>query len=683
MTKRQGPSSASAPRLLRRSTPAASPAASQANLEAAPTITLLERGFPFRELSIIAEADQRAVDPAYAAHRWWARRPPGVIRGVLLASVLPASTKLSRFWAHFKSAEHLLAGHRVFDPFVGGGTTLVEAARLGATPFGVDVDPLAITITAHELDPPDRDSLLEHGNALLRFLEQRAGHLYRSTQKGWTPIHYFSLQEVQCPSCQLPSPLYRDLVIARDVGNNGGVLRDCAIVAFCPDCLRVHELNSLKRKELRCCGRRYSLHAGNFAAQRFTCPHCRRKAGHSELKTGVARRRLIAIEETSADKRRRIRTPAKQDFELIHSAIEHVTDHADELDYPRCRLNNERLDPRPLSFGITHAHELFTDRQLAVFGHAFHWLRTTKLDGRVRRSLMLAVSNALTTNNRLCGYATDYGRLAPLFSVRSYAIPALAVELNPFHSSAGRGTLRRALKKLSRSVNSSVRRYVWVDRRAKPTITKYSFKRHRGELLCQSSSDLPARFRDFDLCIFDPPYYDYIAYSELSEFYRAWLRKPSLGGIPLLPSTRRPILSFGQSLGKCLRKAVQRSRPLRPMAFTYHCSSKAGWDAVGIALDQAKLLVSAMWPIKNDAHMGHHSTEGNCEWDIVVVCRRRIECKPAAHSFTVDGWCKSVAPLRVNESDRRNMGYAIQMAVDRSGVPFISPVVRRQSHSTP
>lgn len=41
---------------------------------AAPTI--LETKFPFKELSLVAHADQRGVDPIYAAHRWWARRPP-------------------------------------------------------------------------------------------------------------------------------------------------------------------------------------------------------------------------------------------------------------------------------------------------------------------------------------------------------------------------------------------------------------------------------------------------------------------------------------------------------------------------------------------------------------------------------------------------------------------------------
>ena len=105
--------------------------------------TLLERDLPFVELSLIAEADRRSRDPAYAGHSWFARRPPGAMRGLLLAAALPDDTTRDDYWASFASAEPALSGLRAHDPFAGGGTILVEAARLGAVPSGTDVDPLA------------------------------------------------------------------------------------------------------------------------------------------------------------------------------------------------------------------------------------------------------------------------------------------------------------------------------------------------------------------------------------------------------------------------------------------------------------------------------------------------------------------------------------------------------------
>lgn len=45
-------------------------------------------------------------------------------------------------------AEHAQAGTVVLDPFVGSGTTLVEAALRGATGLGVDANPLAVDLAA-------------------------------------------------------------------------------------------------------------------------------------------------------------------------------------------------------------------------------------------------------------------------------------------------------------------------------------------------------------------------------------------------------------------------------------------------------------------------------------------------------------------------------------------------------
>src|SRR5206468_1566491 len=194
---------------------------------------------------------------------------------------------------------------------------------------------------------------------------------------------------------------------------------------------------------------------------------------------------------------------------------------------------------------------------------------------------------------------TDYGRLAPLFSVRSYSLPWLAVELNPFHPSGGRGTLRRILDRITRSAGDRVRRYVWSQRTKRPeaVTTDYARARRTPEVLCQSASAELAFKSDHDLCMFDPPYFDYIAYSELSEFYRVWLTESELGGAPLLPDPRDPTNSFGRALGACMRRAVCRLNAGAPIAFTYHAASKPAWDAIGVALDSAELLVTGLWPV--------------------------------------------------------------------------------------
>jgi adenine-specific DNA methylase len=394
---------------------------------------------------------------------------------------------------------------------------------------------------------------------------------------------------------------------------------------------------------------------------------------HADLKTGICPRRLVAVEETREGEYRRIRAPSECDHLLLIKAQRYVSRNRRFLALPTSRFKTDRVDARPVSLGIAEPVQLFTDRQLAVFGRGFRWLEEADMSFDMRRALTLGLSNALATNNKFCGYARDYGRIAPLFSVRGYSLPALSVELNPFHPKAGRGTLQKVLERLVRSCEASeVRRYVWSAETKRPAPKAMQFKPYRAKngVRCESAAARGDGDRhSVDLCVFDPPYFDYIAYSELSEFHRAWLSSRRLGGIPLLPDAADPVGSFAKSLAECLRAIKRRLRPGRPLAFTYHAATSDAWDSVGQALDASDLVVTALWPLRNDIHMGHHTANGNCEWDVVVVCRRSSECRKTASSVSVNHWRQAIGRLPLSDADLKGMKHAIAMAKDRFGEP--------------
>jgi SAM-dependent methyltransferase len=50
-------------------------------------------------------------------------------------------------------------GDVVYDPFMGRGTTPIEAALLGRVPFGNDINPLSLTLTSTRLRPPTLDQV--------------------------------------------------------------------------------------------------------------------------------------------------------------------------------------------------------------------------------------------------------------------------------------------------------------------------------------------------------------------------------------------------------------------------------------------------------------------------------------------------------------------------------------------
>lgn len=632
--------------------------------------SFLEAKFPFKELSKIAAADRRARDPVYSVHRWWARRPPGLMRGILLAASLPADTSVESFWLAYESTARPLHALRVHDPFVGGGSTLVEAARLGATASGTDVDPLAVAITRYELNPASSAELKAAGDKLLKTLNNRFGILYRNSSSCWTPLHYFFVHEVACRKCTKRSPLYRTPVIAKDTGQHGAVVREAVQIVFCPHCYRLKELGHENQHWFICCGR-VPLNEGTYSAQRFTCPHCATTAAHSDLKTGAAVRRLVAVEETSPVDYRRIRAPRKADLRQLQSSARYLRRYRRYLHLPEGNFTQERVDQRPLSFGITAPEQLFSDRQLCIFGAAFAWVNVQELPDATKHGLRLALSNALSTNNKLCGYATEYGRIAPLFSVRSYSLPALMVELNPLHPTAGRGTIARSIERVVRAADVQVRRYTWSPRKraVQPIQVSYEPSKQFEAVRCDDARAVTTDAKaTVDLCVFDPPYFDYISYSELSEFYRFWSRDHRLGGEPLLPRGEDRPSAFGKTFGACLLSALHRLKPGRPLAFTFHSADPLAWRAVDIGLGIADLLVTAMWPVRADGHMGHHTAEGNCEWDIVVVCRRATEAVRDISQTKLSKWTMAVRPLKVSKADRLNFRLALEVWNSRRGV---------------
>jgi len=643
-----------------------------------PSRTLLESDFPYLEVSELASEDRRLKDPKRSAHRWWARRPPSLLRAILLAGASAEDLTHAQFWERFASPEQHLKGFLVCDPFMGGGTTLFEAARLGAEVRGGDIDPLAVQIGQHGLSCPSKEYVESVAKQLALELNRRFTDLYPSAGD-CTPLHYFFLHQVECPCCRENALLYKDLIIARSLGKTGAVVRDAAVVAFCPECRDVHELDE-SAVSLTCCGTTWNLDTGTYTKSRFSCPTCGAKSSHAELKTGIADRILIAIEETYFKGRRRIRPPYDTDLAAINRAKVLL---AESVNRPPIRhLRSSSHDGRPLNLGIRTTDQLFTSRQALVMGHAFAWMNSQTLDADVKRAVWLALSNSLGANNRLCGYARDYGRLAPLFNIRAYSLPALAVELNPLHPTAGRGTIASCFRRVLRGSTRDVLRVVW---RSSVQRKRIAFNHCPGGVDIRARGASDASYEEgkrVHLCVFDPPYFNYIDYDHMSDFYRAWLSEPELASIPLHPSGTDKVESFAAAFAAALSRQVGRLRHDGIFAFTYHSAQNDAWRAVGQALDRADVAVTAAWPVRADPRMGQHAHAGNCEWDLVIVGRHWSKCVRAPSTPHVEHTLANVeARFHLSDADLRNLRLGLQMAAARYAAPAPAEGHRRKHAS--
>jgi putative DNA methylase len=123
--------------------------------------TCLEVDFPIIPINQIAAIEGNASKPIYQMSKWWARRRSSVFRSMLLAATTkaPDESKTAKAVWDVYYANHQKRGSlhhlKVADPFMGGGTTIVEGSRLGMQMFGCDLNPVAWFLVKNEIAQVD------------------------------------------------------------------------------------------------------------------------------------------------------------------------------------------------------------------------------------------------------------------------------------------------------------------------------------------------------------------------------------------------------------------------------------------------------------------------------------------------------------------------------------------------
>jgi adenine-specific DNA methylase len=119
----------------------------------------IEEGFPIVEINRLAEPERNAFKPINQMHKWFARRASCVFRAILLGALKPAGTDIMEEFYKDHTHDPDTNGKVILDPFMGGGTTVVEALRLGCKVIGIDLNPVAWFIVKTEVEPVDLDEL--------------------------------------------------------------------------------------------------------------------------------------------------------------------------------------------------------------------------------------------------------------------------------------------------------------------------------------------------------------------------------------------------------------------------------------------------------------------------------------------------------------------------------------------
>ena len=170
---------------------------------------------PIEDLAKLAAREGRRPRPVYGTHKWFARRFGSAFRALLVGAVTP---KDASFWEAYHGKVHM-KGLTVLDPFVGGGTSVIEAQRLGASWYAADIDPVAVAITDFQSSLSGLPEIAQQLDFLKTTVGKKIREFHTTDQDGSTKdiLHHFWVQTLDCEQCGAGIAAHPHYQLAHDV----------------------------------------------------------------------------------------------------------------------------------------------------------------------------------------------------------------------------------------------------------------------------------------------------------------------------------------------------------------------------------------------------------------------------------------------------------------------------------
>lgn len=613
----------------------------------------IEQNYNIRFIASLALREkqiQQNYRPIIAVHKWFARRPGTLFRGLLLSEFGHEPVEDS----YYRS--NSFEGVTIADPFMGGGTPLLEANRIGCNVIGMDINPMAAWIVREEIDALDLKAYRKKADELLAHLGEEVGRLYKTrcpiTGRNDADVKYFLwVKTGVCRECRKTFDLFPGYTLAEDA-------RHTSYVLVCSSCGDLNEVDDPHRPGSCSCGTDLTTE-GPVRRNKCACPHC----GHINAAPfdgeGPPSHRLFAIEYYNPDLKERpgrlFKKPDRDDLRRITEA-ESIWQAIKTRFVPDDAIPEGDESSRLHRWGYEHFHDLFNARQLLGIETSARMISKVK-DLRVRRALATNLSDLLRYQNMLCRYDTMALKSLDVFSIHGFPVGYIQVESNLLglrNGNAlpvGSGGWINIIEKYTKAKRYCTEPFeVAFNGKKKKTVPitgewigdtnplHPAARRRNIDIRCASATAAELEPRSLDGVFTDPPYFGMVQYGELMHFCYVWLRKLMGKDFPGLEqvSTRhaeeltgnntaeRNLAHFAEGLANVYTRMAQALKPGAPLVFTYHHNRQEAYLAVGMAILDAGLTCSASLPCP--AEMGgsiHIHGTASSIIDTVFVCRDR------------------------------------------------------------
>jgi putative DNA methylase len=506
-------------------------------------------------------------------HLWWARRPLAAARAVLFAQLVDdPSSRPDEFptedlqrkererlhnlierlvkWENVRDQKLLAEAHSeilkstdgnpppIIDPFAGGGTIPLEAQRLGLKAHASDLNPVAVLINKAliEIPPKFRDQppifpglaaseirqwkgaqglaadVRAYGAWMRDEAEKRIGHLYPKATlpdgSKATVIAWIWARTVTCPNpaCGIEMPLVRSWWLGKKRGKEAYVVPR---VVSDP----THRSGQRVKFEI---GRDKSGaptkdNDGTMTRGNGACVACDAVADNDYIRaqaTTVGLNRTLMAVVAEGSRQRAYLAPSEEHVDA--AKVERPVDIPDQL----VTTPNHDVDRLPM-YGMPRWSDAFTNRQLVVlttFSDLVSHVHARVLADNgsevyadaIVTYLGMVISRTLNKSTSVCSWDSSpkMEAVRGLFARQVVPMAWDFAEANVLGSSSGN---------FAEDVE-------WVTR---------SLERVPVQGIVGDARQADAASRDYSSMLMstDPPYYDNIGYSELSDFFYVWLRR--------------------------------------------------------------------------------------------------------------------------------------------------------------
>jgi putative DNA methylase len=620
------------------------------------TCLLIESdSFAFDFLSDLAEAEswrKEIYRPIYHVHKWWAKRLGSVFRGILLACQLPCNADLEKEFYR----RHDFTGKVVFDPFMGSGTTIGEAHKLGYTALGREINPVAVRAARLALGSLNKRAIVRAFDQVKREVAGSIRDLYKARDASGIVcdvLYYFWVKTVACPACTRQVDLFPSYIIARHASPS----RNPAVQVACPFCGELFpSTRSARSESCPACRERFNPQQGPARNANAVCPHC-------DFQFPIAK--TIRVSGKPPEHRlygklllrpngEKIYLAASDDDDIVYQeASKRLKDW--DLPLPKLEIKDGHNTRQVLNYGYKFWRDFFNDRQLLALGLLHNAILAIE-DEKARLPLLTVFSSALEFNNMFASYKGEgTGAVRHMFSHHILKPERAPIEANVWGTQRSSGAFSTLFKtRLLRCIEYQQNPFevLPASLRMGPSGSKVfgcsppvtagvepgwpdsSFiPEHSIFLSCGSSHRAGLRSNSVDCVVTDPPFFDNVHYSELADFFYAWQQLgPDHAGV-LLESTRQDddvqdtnAKRFTAKLKAVFRECHRVLRDEGILVFTYHHSRHDGWVSLCDACMGAGFRFLNAHPVKSEMSVAAPKSQAKkpIDIDMILVCRK--EC---------------------------------------------------------